>query len=154
MAVLRLEFPHVLVGGFGVVDAHLLQDLLQVHLASERTSSAAETGRHQVVYIHNNYTRKKLGHRVQVSQSRCAFSLHGELSPYRRLFGDVDQVLEGVVLVVLEGGEEEVVDHLALVAGSLELVWLLLSVAELKSRARGREEKGGEGGCQRSERVQ
>lgn len=104
--VFPLQFPHRLVRGPRIVHTQFPQHLLEVHLSS---------------YEEGENERERRRER------------DGRAATYRRLFGDVHKVLEGVILMVLECIEQQVV-HLPLVIPSSLHILLLTVILCLRER--------------------
>lgn len=118
MSVLWLQLPRVLVCSLHVVYADVTQDFLQVNLRRKKQSQKWTQGQTLFMYISDEFHE----------------GIRAALASYHRLFGDVHQVFDVVVLMLLKSREQHV-QHLLLVSsGSLALLLLLPLILELWQR--------------------
>lgn len=110
MSVFWPELPGILVSSFDVVVANIPQNFLQVNLGRRRKS------------------------RYSAMFSVFSVWVDGAWQSYHRLFGDVHQVFDIIVLVLLKGREQHVQDLLFVGSRSLALLLLLLLILQLQKR--------------------
>lgn len=119
MSVFWPELPCVLVCSLHVVDTDIAQDFLQVNLKEK--SLVIDRKNSSFVFV--------------VLFSLTDVTEMGILNSYHRLFGDVHQVFDVVVLVLLKGREQHVQHLLFVQSRSFALLFLFPLILKLQQKA-------------------